>query len=124
MSVIYYELPKLTPLPEKNLYKLTESLKIVYQDDEQEMRAVTVPEGFETDGASIPRILWEEIGNPFTPKFMTAAIVHDYMCVMGKDKYPVDLMSDLFFDLLRHDGVGFGKAFAMETAVRLYKSLF
>lgn len=42
-------------------------------------RTWTVPIGFVTDGASIPRELWSTVGSPFTGKYRRAAVVHDYL---------------------------------------------
>ncbi len=39
----------------------------------------TVPNGFQTDGASIPRPLWFLIGSPFAPESIQAAVLHDYL---------------------------------------------
>lgn len=132
MAIKYREYPVLKPLPNKGLYELVEPLNIVYTTDKDEILAVRVPAGYQTDGASIPRALWEEVGSPFSPEFMTAAIVHDFHCnvydglIDLPDKYTptVNEMSDLFFDLLREDGVWLGKALTMDIAVRIYKSLF
>ena len=40
---------------------------------------VTVPAGYETNGADIPRILWS-LFPPFKPKYLPAIILHDYLC--------------------------------------------
>lgn len=37
----------------------------------------TVPQGFETDGASIPRFLWSCVGHPFDSELLFSALVHD-----------------------------------------------
>lgn len=39
---------------------------------------VTVPMGFTTDGASIPRFLWRICGHPFEAPRIYAAIRHDW----------------------------------------------
>ena len=39
----------------------------------------TVPEGYAWDGASIPRVFWR-IVTPFSPKVITAALEHDWLC--------------------------------------------
>ena len=130
MIILYKGTPTLQPKGGK--YKLVSSLSVVYKDSADNIKAVLVPEGYVTDGASIPRILWEEIGSPFDPRFMTAAIVHDWHCnirdgeipSIHKDSISVDEMSTLFFELLRHEGVGKLKASAMERAVRIYKTIF
>lgn len=40
-------------------------------------RRITVPEGYETDGASIPRWLWSIL--PAWGRYSRAALVHDYL---------------------------------------------
>lgn len=128
----YRGYPILKPIPESNRYELQESLHVVYTTDEGDIKAALVPKGYITDGASIPKALWSFVGSPYSPRFMTAAIVHDWHCDIraGKIKMPksynpsVDEMSDLFFELLSADGVSLGKALSMEAAVRIYKSLF
>lgn len=64
-----------------NTYVLNEAL--TYKD-------VVVPNGYETNGADIPRIAWVWIP-PFKPKYLPAVIVHDYLCSMHDyqkaDKY-------------------------------------
>lgn len=40
----------------------------------------TVPRGYRTNGASIPRALWSVVGSPWTGDYVKAAILHDYMC--------------------------------------------
>ena len=40
---------------------------------------ITVPEGFETDFASIPRVFWRVL--PPWGRYGKAAVVHDYLCV-------------------------------------------
>jgi hypothetical protein len=35
------------------------------------------PQGFVTNGASIPRTLWSSIGSPFTGNYRRASIIHD-----------------------------------------------
>ena len=123
--------PVLKPLPELGLYELTENLNVVYTTDDGEIKAVLVPKGYRTDGASIPQALWGVIGSPFLPQFITAAIVHDFHCnihdgviTLNSQSISVDEMSDLFFELLREDGVGLIKSFSMEQAVRVYKTVF
>ncbi len=129
--ILYRELPILQPLPDKNRYVLIENLNIVYKTDGQ-IRALLVPKGYITDGATIPTILHSVVGTPYSPKFITAAVCHDWHCDLMNDKIPtpnsyvptVEEASDLFFELLKLDGVSLPKAFAMSTAVRLYKSVF
>lgn len=39
-----------------------------------------VPEGFISDGASIPGWLWVVLGGPFSGPYRDAAVIHDYYC--------------------------------------------
>jgi hypothetical protein len=39
-----------------------------------------VPEGFISDGASIPEWLWAMLGGPFSGPYRDAAVIHDYFC--------------------------------------------
>lgn len=41
-------------------------------------RVITVPAGFETDGASVPRVLWWLL--PTWGRYSRAAVVHDLLC--------------------------------------------
>lgn len=114
-KLVQADTPSITPI-ENGLYKLNKDMCISYMYGTSR-KMLTVPEGFESDGASIPRPLWSIIGSPFLPQFITAAIVHDYMCSM---KYTVDEKSDLFYTLLTYSGVRNLRAKLMEKAVRLY----
>lgn len=59
----------ITPRP-GDKYKLTRSFS--YKD-------VTVPEGFHTNGADIPRPLWS-IWPPNRSDYLPAVVIHDYLC--------------------------------------------
>lgn len=49
-----------------------------------EYNGYTVPKGYITDGASVPRIFWF-IYPPNRPDYLPAAIIHDYLC--DKENY-------------------------------------
>lgn len=38
----------------------------------------TVPQGFISDGASMPRFFWRLIGHPFSMDYLREAVLHDY----------------------------------------------
>ena len=40
----------------------------------------TVPHGYVSDGASIPKLLWSVFGGPFDGAYIRAAILHDWQC--------------------------------------------
>ena len=69
-----------TPTPD-NKYVIHK--QILYKD-------ITVPIGYKTNGANVPRLFWSIIP-PFKPKYLPAVIVHDYLCDLEQyvkaDKY-------------------------------------
>ena len=76
-----------------------------------------VPVGAETDGASIPQILWITYP-PFTGKYRTAAVVHDYMCETKKIGWKET--HEVFYSAMRAAGVAEPIAKAMYGAVYYY----
>ncbi len=86
----------------------------------------TVPKGFHTDGASIPRIFWTMIGGPARSAFMEAAVLHDWLYV--KDSNPeyghpeVDRKEadDIFYGLLKKNRVHPVRSWLMWLAVRSF----
>jgi hypothetical protein len=81
---------------------------------------ITVPEGFATDGASIPRLLWPIIGPPIGSTHFLPAIVHDYLCERSKTKAERTLTDAIFFKLLRDISVPKWKRIAMYIGIGFY----
>ena len=77
-------------------------------------QGVKVPQGYKTNGADIPRVLWSVVP-PFKPKYLPAIIVHDYLC--DQDRYR---LADILFErlLLRIEDSFITRA--MIYAVKLY----
>lgn len=51
---------------------------LIYRDEQ--LGNITVPSGFVTDGASIPRICWGIIGiTPYSPRITDSAVLHDWL---------------------------------------------
>ncbi len=46
-----------------------------------------VPEGFLSDGASIPEQLWIAVGGPYSGPYRDAAVIHDYFCYTKERKW-------------------------------------
>ncbi len=44
-----------------------------------EYKNITVPKGYKTNGADVPRIFWFFFP-PFAPERLNAIVVHDYLC--------------------------------------------
>lgn len=95
----------ITPL-KGNRYKVLKD--VTYKD-------VTVPAGYRTNGADIPRIFWS-IFPPNKSDYLPAVIVHDYLC--DKDDY---IRADKYFEeILRSLGVKPVSKFLLVFSVKLY----
>ena len=78
----------------------------VYED--YTYKGFTVPAGYITDGASVPRIFWS-IFPPYKPEYFTAVIVHDYLCEQARylhefleaDDVLLEMLGDLRIDRLQ-----------------------
>lgn len=81
-----------------------------------------IPEGFETDLASIPRIAWP-IMAPAHSSLIRPAIVHDwfYRKTCDYNRKQTDL---IFYHMLKNDGVNPLRAATMYYAVRLFGSRY
>ena len=44
---------------------------------------IRIPEGFLSDGASVPRLFWRLLSPPIDPQTIAPSIVHDYLYVNG-----------------------------------------
>lgn len=71
--------PALRPVPGRGVYVFVEPYRVKLPFD---LGFLEVLPGFETDGASIPRLAWPIIGEPFDPDFIApCAGVHDPLYV-------------------------------------------
>lgn len=77
---------------------------------------ISVPKFFQYDGASIPAGAWQLIGSPFHPRFMVAAVFHDWL--YHTHQLDRDTVDNLFYELLRLNNVGKTKAVLMREAVQ------
>jgi hypothetical protein len=80
---------------------------------------ITVPLGFITDGASVPRIFWN-ILSPFG-EYAPAAIIHDFLYSKDSDGYEYERWEcdQLFLMAMKDCGVGWIKRHAIYNAVRI-----
>jgi hypothetical protein len=84
---------------------------------------VSIPRGYQWDGASIPRPLWWIIGRPKDPRFALASLVHDWICEEAETR-PQRVFGDaVFLWLLRDAGVAPWRHYAMFLAVTAYRRL-
>ena len=86
---------------------------------ETQKLSVTVPVGFVTDMASVPRLLWW-LFPPFG-RYLTAAVVHDYLYQHGSTLGYTRAQADwLFLQIMVEDGVALWRAWLMYRAVRCF----
>lgn len=78
---------------------------------------VTVPAGFKTDFASVPRLFWSWI--PRTGRYNHAALVHDFLYRTQPQGWTRRMADEVFLDLMREDGVSALRARLMHRAVRV-----
>lgn len=104
-----------------------ESNLVYLLDGESSARAIIVPKGFITDGASIPRPLWWLL--PAWGRYSRAAVVHDYLCILIGRGAPHVFAPDrraadaIFYQAMVICGVNRTMRLMMWGAVRLYAIL-
>jgi hypothetical protein len=102
--------PTLKMLPSGTEWRLI--LPLIYLRDDY--TAITVPAGFITDLASIPRAFHSLI--PVNGKHSPAAILHDYLyCTQDRTRAEADA---IFLEAMKACGVGWLRRQAMWSAVR------
>lgn len=79
-----------------------------------------VPKGMETDGASIPRLLWFLCGHPLATPRLYAALLHDFIYGGGDPEATRADADDLFRDIQIDLGVPRWKAYVEWAALRLF----
>jgi hypothetical protein len=103
-----------------SMYELTHNMTVKYEYKGC-VTTFLIPQGYRTDGATIPRFLWRLVGTPFSPKYSIASMCHDWQC---DQKWNVKEMSELFYANLLIAGVSKWKAKLMYQSVYMYKSFF
>ena len=81
-------------------------------------KLIIVPEGFRSDGASVPQFAWN-LFHPFG-KYLESAIIHDYYYTLGEqNKSPIDykLATKVFREAMKKQGVGWAARNTMFKAV-------
>ena len=98
-------------LPDGQIRLLT---PLIWQTDTD---TITVPRGFISDGASVPRAFWW-FCPPLRGPHARAAVLHDHLCVVGKDQRRADR---IFLEALESCGVGWFRRRVMFRAVSIYQ---
>ena len=79
-------------------------------------REYSVPPGFITNFASIPRAFWSVL--PPWDRHMKAAVFHDYL--YRKAPLPRKKIDDIFYKQMKHLGVSWWRRNVIYRAVRLF----
>lgn len=82
---------------------------------------IDVPEGFETDFATVPRIFWSIF--PPVGEYATAAVLHDYM-YRQKCKFDRAVADAIFYQAMKDFGVPKWKAYLMFKIASTFGGLF
>ena len=83
---------------------------------------LTVPAGFESDGASVPRFFWRVVFPPGDSQALLAAIFHDYIYRTHPGEWTRADTDRLFLVLLIIGGVPIRRALLAYYGVRLFGS--
>lgn len=97
-------------------WRLTSPLRYVHNDT-----TWTVPRGFVTDFASVPRFFWRllpPVGAGTHANYGLAAVLHDWLYATGK--LPRKECDGLFYEAMRSLGVSRWRALAMYWSVRAF----
>ena len=78
---------------------------------------ITVPAGFRTDLASVPKVLW--IWLPPDWKYTKAAVIHDYL--LATEELPWDVANELFHECMEALAVNKQTNFIMYQAVCFWR---
>lgn len=100
---------------------------VYYLDSLDSNLYVTVPTGFLTDGASVPRILWSVV--PPWGGYGQSAVLHDYLCEFalitnGHIRLPIDRKrcDEIFIQSLDVLGVSKYKQCLLSSGVSIYRN--
>jgi hypothetical protein len=98
-----------------DILTLKEDLTVQWQG-----RELTVPAGFQCDGASVPRFLWSSVSPAIDPRTIRAAVVHDYLYRNAPENWTRKDADELFYDFIREDGLSWWASQKAYWGVRLF----
>ena len=115
----------LAPLSNGN-YILTKTYKIRLDNGD----LITVPKGYQTNGADIPRLFWR-LYPPYSPEYMPAVVIHDFLCdravETAKDKKELQNLflyaDNAFREILEKLNIKASKVKTFYNAVRFWHKL-
>lgn len=98
-----------------NILTLKENLTISFRG-----KLLVVPAGFECDGTSVPRFLWDTVSPQIHPETLMAAIAHDYIYRNKPDNWTRKEADQLFYHLCRVNGLSWMRAQYAYHALRIF----
>lgn len=96
-----------------NIFTLLSGFKCRWHD-----RRIYVPKGFQSDGASVPRIFWWLVFPAEDLTALRAAFLHDFIYRTHPAGWTRAEADRLFYDIMIRDGVPAWKAWIAYQAVR------
>ena len=100
-----------------DILTLRQNLKIYWKS-----LTLFIPAGFESDGASVPRFLWSSITPAVDPRTIRGAIAHDFLYRHAPAGWTRKEADDMFYDLIREDGLGWWASQKAYWGVRMFGS--
>ena len=86
-------------------------------------KSFLIPRGFESDGASVPRLFWSLVFSPTDSHAATAGICHDYIYREQLPEWTREEADRMFYALLIEFGVNVASAQSAYLALRLFGQL-
>ncbi|RAZ54579.1 hypothetical protein CHL10074_07090 [Campylobacter hyointestinalis subsp. lawsonii] len=87
-----------------------------------EIHTIKIPAGYMTNGADIPRLFWS-LFPPNSPEYLSAVVVHDYLCDKAKNKQDYKEADEIFYAMLKSLEVARWKARLFYLACRTYHKI-
>ena len=85
---------------------------------EYRYKEIIVPTGYKTNGANLPRIFWS-IFPPNSPEYLSAALVHDFLCEQREFKKADEILREMMAGL----GCSKFKIYAFYFSCRIYHKI-
>ena len=98
-----------------DILTLREELVVIWNG-----KTLVVPAGFECVGASVPRFLWGSVSPQIHPCTLRAAVAHDFLYRFQPKGWSRKDADELFYDLVREDGLGWWRAQKAYWGVRIF----
>ncbi|MFW5606128.1 MAG: DUF1353 domain-containing protein [Campylobacter hyointestinalis] len=87
-----------------------------------EIHTIKIPAGYMTNGADIPRLFWS-LFPPNSPEYLSAVVIHDYLCDKAKNKQDYKEADEIFYAMLKSLEVARWKARLFYLACRAWHTL-